>query len=130
VQASFITRWRNYPQTHRLQGFQCAKCSRIFFPKQYLCLCKSQTFSPFQLSGKGTVSTFTLVSNPPKAFEAESPYILALIKLEENVQMVAQLTDIHIEDVAIGMNVISVLRKIYTEGDGGTIQYGIKFKPM
>ena len=129
-QVSSITRWRQYPQTHRLEGAQCTACKKMFYPKQYLCTCGSKDFSPIILSGKGRIVTFSLITNPPKAFESEAPYLLAMVELKEKIKIIAQLTDTEINDVRIGMFVEATIRKLYTEGEKGNIQYGIKFKPV
>ena len=129
-QVSPITRWRQYPKTHRLEGVQCTSCRKTFYPKQYLCVCGSKNFSPIILSGKGHIATFSLITNPPKAFESEAPYLIAMVELKEKIKIIAQLTDIEINDVRIGMCVEATIRKLYTEGEKGNIQYGIKFKPV
>jgi uncharacterized OB-fold protein len=42
----------------------------------------------------------------------------------------AQLTDVAPTQVAIGMPVEMVTRRIRTHGDEGTIAYGYKFRPV
>jgi uncharacterized OB-fold protein len=56
---------------------------------------------------------------------------VALIKLHEGPLVTAQLTDVDVEDVHIGMPVEMVTRKIKEEGENGLIVYGYKFrKPL
>lgn len=81
------------------------------------------------LGGQGEVYSYSVVSDPPAGFEEQSPYILALIKLDEGVFVTAQLTDID-EPVSIGMRVEMVTRKLRSEGEGGMIVYGYKFRPL
>ena len=54
---------------------------------------------------------------------------MALIKLEEGPMITAQLTDIDIEQVEIGMEVEMVTRKMSDDGVEGMIVYGYKFRP-
>jgi uncharacterized OB-fold protein len=82
----------------------------------------------FPLSGHGTVYSFTTVTQPPEAFEAQSPYLLALVQLDEGPLVTAQLTDVD-GPVEIGMRVEMVIRKLRTDGDRGIIVYGPKFRP-
>jgi uncharacterized OB-fold protein len=81
------------------------------------------------LSGKGEVYSFTTVYEAPVEFQAQTPYSLALVKLEEGPMLTAQLTDIDPQEVSIGMPVEMVTRKLSVDGEEGLIQYGYKFRP-
>jgi len=83
----------------------------------------------FQFSGKGEVLSFTTITDPPAGFEEQSPYSLALIKLDEGPCLTAQLTDLD-GPVAIGMRVEMVTRKLRNQGPNGVIVYGYKFRPV
>jgi uncharacterized OB-fold protein len=83
----------------------------------------------FQFSGVGEVFSYTTIYDPPAGFEAQAPYMVALIKLEEGPMVTAQLTDVDFRDVSIGMSVEMVTRKLRTVGDEGIIIYGYKFRP-
>lgn len=82
-----------------------------------------------EFSGNGTVYSYTIVQEPPEGYEDQSPYILALVKLDEGPIVTAQLTDVD-GGVRIGERVEMVTRKLTTEGKKGTIVYGYKFRPM
>ena len=77
---------------------------------------------------RGTVYSYTLVQEPPDGFEAQAPYTLALVALEDGSLITSQLTDIDGE-VAIGDEVEMVTRKLTTDGERGVIVYGYKFRP-
>ena len=83
----------------------------------------------FQYSGKGEVYSFTIIYDAPAGFEQFVPYAVALIKLEEGPLITAQLTDIDLKEIFIGMPVEMVTRKLKEEGDTGLIIYGYKFRP-
>ena len=85
--------------------------------------------STYQFAGTGTVYSFTTVQEPPIGFEEQSPYVLALVKLDEGVVVTAQLTDLGGYDVSIGDRVEMVTRKLTTDGSRGMIVYGYKFRP-
>ena len=76
----------------------------------------------------GRVYSFTLVQEPVAGFEAQSPYYLALVELEDGERITAQLTDINGE-IRIGDEVEMVTRKLTTDGARGMIVYGYKFRP-
>jgi len=77
---------------------------------------------------RGTVYSYTLVQEAGAEFEAQAPYYLALVELENGALITAQLTDIAGE-VAIGDAVEMVTRKLTTDGARGMIVYGYKFRP-
>ncbi len=71
------------------------------------------------------------MSSAPAGFEAQAPYTVALIKLDEGPIVTAQLTDLGEEKVEIGMPVEMVTRKLRSDGDErGMLVYGYKFRPV
>jgi uncharacterized protein len=84
---------------------------------------------PFTFQGRGEIYSYTVVQEPPEGFEDQSPYVLALVKLEEGPLITAQITDLlPNETLAIGDPVEMVTRKLTTEGPRGMIIYGYKFR--
>ena len=66
---------------------------------------------------QGEVYSFTRMSTVPAGFEAQAPYTVALVKLDEGPIVTAQLTDLGDEDVKIGMPVEMVTRRLRSDGD-------------
>jgi len=66
----------------------------------------------------------------PEGFEQYTPYVVALIKLEEGPMITAQLADVSKDEVYIGMPVEMVTRKMCAEGESGPIVYNYKFRPI
>jgi uncharacterized protein len=83
----------------------------------------------FAFSGLGEIYSFTTLQEPPEGFDAQAPYTLALVKLDEGPVITAQLTDLDDMPV-IGDRVEMVTRKLTTEGDTGMIVYGYKFRKV
>ncbi|MCY3799513.1 MAG: Zn-ribbon domain-containing OB-fold protein [Chloroflexi bacterium] len=77
---------------------------------------------------RGAVYSYTQVQEPAAGFEAQAPFHLALVELDQGGLITAQLTDVDGE-VAIGDRVELVTRKLTTDGDRGMIIYGFKFRP-
>ena len=82
------------------------------------------------LSGHGEIYSYTVMYNVPQGFEEQKPYTVALVKLDEGPMVTAQLTDIDHKDVAIGLRVEMVTRKLREDGAEGQIIYGYKFRPI
>jgi len=77
----------------------------------------------------GTVYSYTIVNSAPEAFESQTPYILAIIQLDDGPKVTAQLTDLDGEP-QIGDRVEMVTRRLFTDGDRGIIIYGYKFRSL
>ncbi len=122
-----ILRWRKYNEKYLLGGNRCLKCSKVFYPQKYLCHCGSQDFEPFKFSGNGTLLTFTQITIPTQMFSKQPPYCIGIIQLEEGPKITAQLADVDLKDLKIGLKVKAVFRKIYQAGNQGIINYGLKF---
>jgi uncharacterized OB-fold protein len=76
------------------------------------------------------VYSYTTIYEAPSGYDANAPYTVALVKLDEGPMVTAQLTDVDNAAVEIGMPVEMVTRKMRDDGDErGLIVYGYKFRP-
>ncbi len=124
--------WRLKKQRYALVGEICPHCNAKIFPPRDVCPeCGREAKTAYTFSGKGEVYSFTRMGNAPAGFEQQSPYTVALIKLQEGPIVTAQLTDLGDTDVEIGMPVEMVTRKLRDDTDErGIIVYGYKFRPV
>ena len=83
----------------------------------------------FSFSGQGEVYSFTIIYDAPRGFTQFAPYPIALVTLKEGNLITAQLTDVDLDDIYIGMPVEMVTRKQSEDGERGLITYGYKFRP-
>lgn len=122
--------WRLQHQRYGLIGEVCPHCEIKVFPPRDICPnCAEESKTEFKFSGKGEVYSYTIVHEAPEGFEGSVPYTVALVKLIEGPMITAQLTDIDINKVEIGMPVEMVTRKLREDGDNGILIYGYKFRP-
>ena len=126
---------RTARQRYALEGARCTKCESVLFPPRAVCsTCGKGDFTPFQLSGQGEVYSYTVIAAggaPPefmRQVEAAGEYAVAVIALKEGPRIVAQLVDVDLQAVAVGMPVEAVFRRIYDEE--GVNRYGFKFRPV
>jgi len=75
------------------------------------------------------LKSFSVVRIAPQEYNKRAPYVVGLVALEEGPSLIAQLCDIAIEDVTVGMDLCCVFRKYYAANDKGIIYYGVKFAP-
>lgn len=71
----------------------CLDCGQtIHYPRIECPHCGSARLDWRQSKGRGTIYSFTVVhSNAPSAFMADTPYVVAVIRLEEGVQMLSNI---------------------------------------
>ena len=122
--------WRLRKQRYCLIGEKCGNCETKIFPPRDICTdCGKKANEPYEFSGKGEIYSFTTVYEAPAGFEDQTPYTVALIKLEEGPLVTAQLTDMGNEEVSIGMPVEMATRRLRSVGEEEALIYGYKFRP-
>jgi uncharacterized OB-fold protein len=97
----------------------CPKCqARFHFAYQWCPYCYSQELSYEVASGRGKVSHFCVCHVAPyPEFEEFSPYILALIELEEGVRLMSNVLECPFECIRVGLPVVV---RFETRGPGRT----------
>lgn len=74
----------------RLMGSTCAACGQLSFPPRADCpACRHGEFTFTEMSGKGTLMTFTTIAAAPAGFEEEAPFTLGVVDLEEAGRLLA-----------------------------------------
>lgn len=91
----------------RLAAQQCSDCGNVFFPPGACCpRCMSQKLSWKPLSGRGTIESWTVFHQLYyKGFAQELPYNVAVIRLDEGVSLMSNVTGIANEKLRAGMKV-------------------------
>ena len=92
---------------HELHIQECLECeSHQFYPRLYCMRCMSDRVHWVRASGRATIVSFTVVHRPvTKAFEADVPYVVALVKLEEGPQLMTNIVGCDPQEVHIEMQV-------------------------
>ena len=113
---------------YHLEGQACTACGKVLFPARAACsACRSTELERRRLSGRGTVFSWSQASQAPEGFAP--PYLMALVELEEGPLVAAQLADVEPEEVAIGLPVEMVTRRLREHGPHGYLVYGYRFRP-
>ena len=87
----------------RLQ--QCVDCSGwVFYPRTRCSHCLSDQLVWREVSGHGTLYTFTIARQPTAPqFADESPQLLAVVETDEGVRLTTTLVNVAEADIKIGM---------------------------
>ncbi len=97
---------------------QCNSCQQwSFYPRRHCSHCLAHDLSWREVSGRGTLYTFTIARVPTlPEFAAAEPQILAVVQLEQGVRVNTTLVGLAPEAVQIGMDVKPVRARVSADG--------------
>lgn len=103
----------------KLKIKSCDECGRAHFYPRALCPhCHSDRLDWIEAKGTGEIYTFTIARRGAgKAFEADAPYVVALIQLDEGPRMMSNVVTDDVESVRIGQRV----RVVFAEAGEGVV---------
>jgi hypothetical protein len=91
--------------------------------------CRSTDFETVRLADRGKVHTYTVIRVPPSGFAEQTPYVLAVVDLDDGMRLTMQVADCAPGEVRVGLPVRIEFRKINEVGKSGVICYGYKAVP-
>jgi uncharacterized OB-fold protein len=102
--ADFITQL----EAGKVMATRCRKCGGSYFPPKVDCpRCLSSDVEWFEIKSKGKLVSYTVVNYGPTGFENDAPYMLALARFDEGIQILARLSrDIAEKDIKVGMDLM------------------------
>ena len=111
---------------NRLIIQKCPDCDEyVFYPRLMCPHCTSDNLEWVAASGKGTIFSYTVVmNNSPSAFINDMPYVVALIRLDEGVQMLSNIVECDPDQLTCDMPVEVTFEKL---NDDFTLP---KFRPI
>lgn len=91
----------------RLQLKHCRDCGRHHhYPRELCPHCGSDAVEWSQARGTGTIYSYTIARRPAgPAFKADTPYVVAIIELDEGARLMSHIAGIDPEEVRIGQRV-------------------------
>lgn len=122
-----IEAYEQYIRSEDFHAYKCAHCGAVIAPPSGVCYaCGGTEMKWTKVSGKGTLISFTVIHVAPEEFQAEVPYFVAIVELEEGTRISARLKGFdaeHPETVKIGTPVVLD----YEHGESGNIY--LAFRP-
>ena len=77
----------------RLQ--RCDTCSKVYFPPRPFCpKCASRSVTSFNASGRGKLHSYVINHRAAPGFEADAPYAIAVVELDEGPKMMTNMVDV------------------------------------
>ena len=122
--------WREQSRRYRNEISICRECGHRHYPPRDICEeCGRAAMEPGVMADTGQGLTFTVIRVPPPDLAAEIPYVVAILEMDDGARTMAQLADVAVEEVEIGMRVRLAFRRIRRGGHTGVIAYGHKAVP-
>ncbi|MGE5357911.1 MAG: Zn-ribbon domain-containing OB-fold protein [Bacteroidales bacterium] len=111
-----VSQFADLLKTGRLAGSRCLGCGFTSFPPRADCpKCLSGEFAWVEMSGRGTILTWTRIDAAPAGFEDLAPYTIGVVDLEETGRLLAWFgTSIAQDEIRAGMEV-QVVPRLFEE---------------
>jgi hypothetical protein len=96
---------------------KCKECDKhIFYPRMVCPHCFSDEIEWVEASGKGILFSYTVVeNNAPSAFVNDVPFVVALVRLDEGVQMLSNVVDCDFDELRCDMPVEVTFERLNDE---------------
>lgn len=101
----------------RLLLQKCNACHQpIFYPRMSCPFCFSDQLDWVEAAGTGSIYSYTVVrNNAPSAFIDDMPFVIAVVRLDEGVQMLSNIVDCDPENIYCEMPVKVTFEKLNEE---------------
>jgi uncharacterized OB-fold protein len=90
----------------RLVVQQCEACRALAVPPKAVCPeCEAQSWRRVPLAGEGEVASFTVIRVAPARLAPEAPYVVAVVRMREGVNLLGRLAGLDVDRVTVGLPV-------------------------
>lgn len=122
-----VSDFADYLKDGRIMGSKCKSCGFTSFPPRADCpKCLSGDFAWNEVSGRGTVHTWTRIAAAPSGFEDEVPFSCGVVDLEEGGRLLAWFGEtIPESEIAIGKEV-QVVPRMFEEVEEIKVYYTLE----
>ena len=122
-----VSEFADLLKTGRIVGSRCVKCGFESFPPRADCpKCLSGEFALEEVTGRGTLVTWTRIEAAPAGFEDVAPYTIGVADLEKTGRVLAWFGEsIPEEAIRIGMDV-QVVPRIFEELEEIKVYYTLE----
>ena len=113
-----------------LLGMRCADCGVVVFgPATFCQSCSSQRLEEVELSGQGSLYSYTIVRVPPSGWPGPVPYVLGEVELPEGPHVLAEVVDCAHDALRVGMSVTLALQAVAMPGVEKSERMVYKWRP-
>jgi len=102
-----------YLEQGKIMGTKCKGCGLVFFPPRADCYqCLSSDMEWFEISGTGTLLTYSKLQYGPVGFEGDLPYCIAVLDYGDYKvfgRIAGELAD---DEITVGMEMKTVMNQL------------------
>ena len=108
----------------RIMATRCNGCGHTEFPPRADCpKCGGKGFEWVDISGKGTLVTYTTIHAAPTGFGDRAPYTIGVIDLEGGGRLLSWVKDVPEGELVVGMPLQAYVEKLEPEAEGKGDRY-------
>lgn len=97
---------------------RCDDCGDfVWYPRRFCPFCRSAAVTATEVSGHGSVYSFTVLRRGVGPFRDAAPYVLAVVELDEGPRLMTNIVGVDPTSVTIGQHVRVVYEPILVDGD-------------
>jgi hypothetical protein len=90
--------------------YACRNCGWVDFHPATSCPRCNNEVEQTDVPGEGKIVTYTTIRYPPKGFESQAPYVVAIIKINSGPQVIGRILN-SADEVAVGSSVTLTSQK-------------------
>jgi uncharacterized OB-fold protein len=101
---------------------RCGACGSVVFPRADACpYCGTDDPEDVELTGPGTLWSWTAVTAPPPGYEGEVPFGVGVVELPEGVRVIARLTESDPGRLAAGQIMALSVVPLHRDAEGNDV---------
>jgi 2-acetylphloroglucinol acetyltransferase len=128
--ASAVRSWRERRGRYLLEGTRCNDCGDLHYPRRTVCsACNGRNLSAHKHPPTGTIEMANVcwtAAGVHLGYGENIPRVSTVIRLDDGVTVLAEVTDTPYDKIVPGARVEMVLKKLRRESNS-TWMYGYKF---
>ncbi len=105
-----IGQWKQNIQDESFKAYKCSSCGAVYALPSGVCYsCGGNEMEWTHITGKGTLISYTVIHIAPDEFQAEVPYYIGIVELDEDTRITCRLKGFDPEkpeEVKLGIPVI------------------------
>lgn len=116
------TKFLKLLKNNKLVAHKCKKCGNLMIPLRPVCnICGSNELEEKELSGYGTVESYTVIYTAAQKFADKVPFVIAIVKLDEGVRLMGRIENVDVTEPNKIMSIKRVKIKYPSETEEQTI---------
>lgn len=105
-----------------LLASRCTVCGNVLFPRVDGCTyCSADDPEPVELTGPGTLWSWTAVTASPPGYQGEVPFGVGVVELPEGVRVITRLTESDPATLTAGQSMALRIVSLHTDADGNDV---------